>query len=152
MSSGVLLMFLHLLYLGPGLARTIQSFRSRFLRHLGTHSLCRESVDLMCVWAFQSSQIQLLSPVAMILLSPCLCHPFVFSGFLSSGVQNALKTSVVTLPGTPRNHQYFLCFTVLVIHLVTVDRAYSVSRKDVSTLVTLTRSSVLPRTSESVNS
>lgn len=106
----------------------------------------------MCVSISEFSDSALVSSCNDSLV-PLPLPPFrVFPGFLSSGVQNALKTSVVTLPGTPRNHQYFLCFTVLVIHLMTVDRAYSVSRKDVSTLVTLTRSSVLPRTSESVNS
>lgn len=74
--------------------------------------------------------------MALFLLSPWFCHPFIFPVFFGSGVKNALKSSFVTLPGTPRIRQDFLCFTllVLVIQLLTGDRGssfYSVSRKKI---------------------
>lgn len=94
----------------------VPQVHSSTLRHIASVEIPRHSMTLTCMWAIRSFPIQLMSPVALLLLSPGLCHPFMFLVLLSSGVQNALKTSFVTLLGAPRNRQCFLWFTVLLTH------------------------------------
>lgn len=143
MSSGVPLMIPHLFSLGPGLAVTMQSCRSTF-KHRACVEIPGHSVILMCMWAIRSSKIELTCPVALLLLSLTL-PPFHVPRL--SWQWGALKTSFVTLPGTPRNGQCSLCFPDLVVCLVTGDEAGS--SYSVSVAVTLTSSSVPPRASDS---
>lgn len=84
------------------------------------------------MWAIQRFQIQRMSPVALLLLSPWLCHPSMFLVLLSSEVQNALKTSFVLPQGALRNLQCFLALLSCLPTVMTGDKAsssYSVSRK-----------------------